>query len=146
MVMMGIKSEFHAHFSREAEKLGIADRILLLPRISETQKFYVYKNAEVAFLTSWDEGFGIPALEAMIARLPLVCSDRGSLREIAGSAALFFSPNWEAKRIAAVLARALQSEQDREHLVAAGKLEIERFTKERVERDARNFWKIALSL
>lgn len=38
------------------------------------------------------EGFGIPLVEAMKAQCPIVCSDRGSIPEIAGHAAIHFNP------------------------------------------------------
>jgi glycosyltransferase involved in cell wall biosynthesis len=38
------------------------------------------------------EGFGLPVLEAMARGVPVACSDRASLPEVAGGAALLFDP------------------------------------------------------
>jgi glycosyltransferase involved in cell wall biosynthesis len=38
------------------------------------------------------EGFGLPVLEAMVRGVPVACSDRSSLPEVAGGAALLFDP------------------------------------------------------
>jgi glycosyltransferase involved in cell wall biosynthesis len=38
------------------------------------------------------EGFGLPVLEAMARGLPVACSGRSALREVAGDAALLFDP------------------------------------------------------
>ena len=38
------------------------------------------------------EGFGLPVLEAMARGVPVACSDRSSLPEVAGDAALLFDP------------------------------------------------------
>ena len=43
-------------------------------------------------LPSLDEGFGLPALEAMSAGVPVVASNRGSLPEVVGSAGTFVEP------------------------------------------------------
>jgi glycosyltransferase involved in cell wall biosynthesis len=49
---------------------------------------------EAAFLLfpSEFEGFGLPVAEALLAGVPVACSDAGSLREVAGEAARYFDP------------------------------------------------------
>ncbi len=49
-------------------------------------------NAFAYVFPSLYEGFGIPALEAMAAGVPLIVSDIPALREIAGDAALYAQP------------------------------------------------------
>ncbi|MDA8015842.1 MAG: glycosyltransferase family 4 protein [Thermoanaerobaculia bacterium] len=58
----------------------------------------IYRHAEWLVLASRYEGFGLPAVEAMAASVPLLLSDLPVLREIAGDAALYASagdvPAW----------------------------------------------------
>jgi glycosyltransferase involved in cell wall biosynthesis len=51
-----------------------------------------YRNAVAFICPSFYEGFGIPILEAMELSCPVVCSNTGSLPEVAGDAAIFFDP------------------------------------------------------
>ncbi len=53
----------------------------------------LYRRADVMLIPSWDEGFGLPVLEAAVRDLPIVCSDLASLRELAGDQATYVSPN-----------------------------------------------------
>lgn len=60
----------------------------------------LFRFADFLFMPSRDEGFGLPILEAAAARLPIVCSDLTSLRELAGNAALYVGPDDEPAEIA----------------------------------------------
>ncbi|GHC05562.1 mannosyltransferase [Thermomonas carbonis] len=52
-----------------------------------------YQRASVMVFPSLYEGFGWPVLEAMAFGLPVVCSDAGSLPEVAGTAAPCLAPD-----------------------------------------------------
>jgi alpha-1,3-rhamnosyl/mannosyltransferase len=52
----------------------------------------LYRAATLVALPSLDEGFGLPAVEALAAGAPLAASDLPVLREVAGDAALYAPP------------------------------------------------------
>jgi glycosyltransferase involved in cell wall biosynthesis len=52
----------------------------------------LYANAKFLIYPSTDEGFGIPVLEAMSLKCPVLISDIPSLKEIAGEAGIYFNP------------------------------------------------------
>lgn len=54
---------------------------------------YLYKNALAFIFPSQYEGFGIPLLEAMKCRCPVLASDIGCFREVAQDAAIYFDLN-----------------------------------------------------
>jgi glycosyltransferase involved in cell wall biosynthesis len=72
------------------------------------------------------EGFGMPGLEALACGAPLVASNRGSLPEIVGDAALIVDPLNEAS-IAFGLERAVGDRAERERLRKAGPLRAAAF-------------------
>lgn len=52
----------------------------------------LYENAVAFIFPSLYEGFGLPPLEAMRCGCPVICSNRASIPEICGDAALYFDP------------------------------------------------------
>jgi glycosyltransferase involved in cell wall biosynthesis len=72
------------------------------------------------------EGFGLPAVEAMAAGTPLVCSDIPVLHEVAGNAALFASPE-RPEELAQQIERVLTDEQLRTELVSRGSERLREF-------------------
>lgn len=52
----------------------------------------VYRLAEALVFPSLYEGFGLPVLEAMAAATPVITSNRSSLPEVAGNAAVLIDP------------------------------------------------------
>jgi glycosyltransferase involved in cell wall biosynthesis len=67
----------------------------------------LYEGARLLVMPSFEEGFGIPVLEAMSAGVPVVAADRGSLPEVLGEAGVLVNPDRPAE-IAAAIARLVE--------------------------------------
>lgn len=67
-------------------------RIHVTGYISDAEIAQCYAKASIFAFPSLDEGFGMPALEAMAAGIPVIAGNRGSLPEICGDAALLIDP------------------------------------------------------
>jgi glycosyltransferase involved in cell wall biosynthesis len=63
-----------------------------------------YRIADALILTSREEGFGIPLIEAAFSHLPVFCADIPPLRELGLSDALFFSPDGSPAVLASSIA------------------------------------------
>jgi len=66
----------------------------------------LFRSARVLLMPSLDEGFGLPALEAMSAGVPVIVSSRGSLPEVVQDAGAQVDPS-DIDALTAALERAL---------------------------------------
>jgi glycosyltransferase involved in cell wall biosynthesis len=69
----------------------------------------LYRVADLVLLPSYEEGFGLPILEAGLAGVPIFCSGIPALRELGGEAVTYFSTNAAAVDIAQAIASALEA-------------------------------------
>lgn len=89
------------------------------------------------------EGFGVPVLDAFACETPLLVSNRASVPEVAGDAALSVDPE-DTAALAAGMARLLADGGLRDRLRAAGRARLAEFSWERcAEQVAREFEGVA---
>ena len=83
----------------------LAGRVEHVGYVDEGQREGLYAGARALIMPSLDEGFGVPALEAMAAGVPVIASNRGALPEVIGSAGMLLEPT-DVKGFAAAMERA----------------------------------------
>jgi glycosyltransferase involved in cell wall biosynthesis len=86
------------------DELGLGDRVRLVPVVGDDDLPAVYLAASAFALPSLAEGFGLPALEAMAARVPVVASAIPVLEEVCAGAATLVPPRDPAAWAAALTA------------------------------------------
>jgi glycosyltransferase involved in cell wall biosynthesis len=126
LVIPGYHTEHEDELVARAAELGIDADLRMLGWIDEPTLEGLYAAAAVFVFPSLYEGFGFPVLEAMRRGVPVACSDRSSLPEVAGDAALLFDPE-DVGAIAAAIERVLNDPAEAELMRAAGRAQAERF-------------------
>lgn len=74
-------------------KFDLEKEVVFTGYVSEAEKKYLYKHADLFIYPSLYEGFGIPLLEAMNYGCPVITSNTSSLPEVAGKAGILINPN-----------------------------------------------------
>ena len=85
LVIGGDRSAVFGQINTTASK-----RVHYLGYVADDDLPGLYAKAALFVLPSFDEGFGLPVLEAMACGTPVIVSDRGALPEVAGDAAWIF--------------------------------------------------------
>jgi glycosyltransferase involved in cell wall biosynthesis len=74
--------------------------------VANQERETLFAGARLLVLPSLDEGFGLPALEAMSAGVPVIVSRRGSLPEVVAQGGTFIEPD-DVDGLAAAIERAV---------------------------------------
>jgi glycosyltransferase involved in cell wall biosynthesis len=113
-----------------AEARSMPERVHLTGEISDERLMQYYRGAAAFVFPSLYEGFGLPLLEAMSLKCPVLCSNTSSLPEVAGSAALYFDP-LDSGDLAEKLLEIVSSAALRTSLVEEGLARVKKFSYER---------------
>jgi len=106
---------------------GLEGRVRFLGYIDEEDLPSIYNAAKFFMYPSLYEGFGLPVLEAMASKVPVLTSNVSSLPEVAGDAALMVDP-YSEKEIYDASIRMLKDESLRKEFKAIGAQRSNLFT------------------
>ena len=84
--------ETRAKYRELAVDLGIDRVVEVMEYVADEKLREIMRNALCLLYPSLYEGFGLPIIEAMAMGVPVITSDRSSMKEISGEAALLVNP------------------------------------------------------
>jgi glycosyltransferase involved in cell wall biosynthesis len=119
LMLPGYSTPHEAELRRQASALRLDRDVRFVGWVSAEAVEGLYKCASCFVFPSLYEGFGLPVLEAMARGVPVACSDRASLAEVAGDAARLFDPE-RPQAIADAMEVLLRDRDEAARLRAAG--------------------------
>ena len=93
LVLAGHTTPASARWEARAKAAPLAGHVEITGYVDTARRIELFANARMLVLPSYEEGFGLPVLEAMACGVPVVVSSRGSLPEVAGGAAEPIDPD-----------------------------------------------------
>lgn len=99
----------HEEVQRVIQVCGLSNKVVFTGYVPDETLAALYSAARLLILPSLDEGFGLPAAEAMACGTPVAASNAGALPEVVGEAGLFFDP-LDTTAMAGALSRLLKDD------------------------------------
>jgi glycosyltransferase involved in cell wall biosynthesis len=128
---------------RLAEELGLSDQVVFRGAIREGRGREVAQHKILVVPSTWEEPFGLVALEGIAAGCAVIASHAGGLPEAVGPCGVLF-PNGDVAGLAAALREVLTNESLREKLLSERDRHLERFQPETVARKYLEVFEFAL--
>ncbi|MDR1405612.1 MAG: glycosyltransferase family 4 protein [Prevotellaceae bacterium] len=138
LVVVGRETPYAQTVKNEIAARKLDRRIRFLSEVALNHLPGIYQQAQLFCLPSLFEGFGIPLLEALNSKIPVVASNIASLPEAGGPGQLYVAPTDE-QELAGAISRVLTDGALRRKMIAAG---LEHAAQFREESIAKNIWNV----
>jgi glycosyltransferase involved in cell wall biosynthesis len=115
------------------------DTVQLVSYLPKEEMSALYQTADFLIFPSLFEGFGLPILEAMAARCPVICANSTALPEIAGDAAVLVDP-FDSAALAQAIHALLTNPAQQAELIEKGAIRAEAFSWEKTAQATLNIY------
>jgi glycosyltransferase involved in cell wall biosynthesis len=151
LVVIGDGGKYKKQVQQFINSAGLHKKVIFLseqedvkqdPNFQTPQTFAaIYQMAVALVYPSYYEGFGIPVLEALCSKLPVITSKTSCLPETGGDAAYYVNPE-NANEIAEAMEKLLSDENLRDRMKAEGLLHAQQFTLEKCTQSVMDVYKL----
>ncbi|MEI6237899.1 MAG: glycosyltransferase family 1 protein [Candidatus Saccharibacteria bacterium] len=127
LVLAGRKDKVYDSYIQTARRLGVDKDVIFTGYVSEGQLKWLYRGCKAYVFPSLSEGFGLPGLEAMVHRAPVVCSTATCLPEVYGDGAWYFNP-LDIHDMVRSINEVLINPELRNKLIRAGRVQAKKYS------------------
>jgi glycosyltransferase involved in cell wall biosynthesis len=135
---------YHLELDRRVKNHGIESQVQFVGHVADRREIRdLYVGADVFAYPSYLETFGLTVLESMACGTPVVASNRGSLPEVAGDAALLVDPD-DHEGLADAIWTLLNDKTKRQIYIARGLGRAQEYTWERTAGETLKAYELAV--
>ena len=133
LVLVGKEDYFYKRVKEYADKLGLWSNnktntpIIFSGYAPDAELEILFKKAIAYAFPSFYEGFGLPPLEAMAKGCPVVSSNKASMPEVLGDAAIYFNPD-DDREMQSQIERIIKDESLRDQLIKKGYEQVKKYS------------------
>jgi glycosyltransferase involved in cell wall biosynthesis len=134
VVIVGRPTKYKEMVVKTANECGVADQIVFIHNVSFVDLPAIYQSADVFVYPSKFEGFGIPLIEAIESKVPVISSTGSCFKEAAGPASLYGDPS-DSASLAQHLQAVLTNSTLRNEMITASSTYIRKFEPQVIAQD-----------
>ena len=144
LVVVGKGNSYLKKVNAYIKEKKLEDRIVFAPQVRYKDLPALYQKASVFIYPSVYEGFGIPVIEALWSKTPVITSNCSSMPEAAGDGAFLCNPK-EPASIAEGIAKIIGDKNYAQELIEKGSMHIKRFENDVVTKQVLSLYQSLLN-
>ena len=134
LVVIGKKTKYYTEVLNYINDNKINDKIIFLEKVSLKDLAIIYQLATVFIYPSIFEGFGIPIIEALFSKTPVITSKNDVFREAGGENSIYIDPQ-NSNELKNIIIFLLKDKHFRESISEKGYLFAQNFSDEKIAND-----------
>ena len=131
LVVIGEGSEYFKKVKNYVLENDLQSSVLFLSNIPFSDFPSIYRGAKALVLPSFQEGFGIPIIEALWSSCPVITSEGGCFPEAGGPDSIYINPH-DSAAIAHAIERVVTDASLRERMILRGCEYVQKFHEQRI--------------
>ena len=131
LVIVGEGKKYKTMCQKFIYKNKLENRVYFLGKVHSKDLINIYLNADIMIYPSLYEGFGIPILESLFLKIPVITSNSSCLRETGGNGAMYIDPYSKESLIEAII-KIQEDTNLRETLISNGWNHAQKFTNDKI--------------
>jgi len=140
LVVVGKETNYAKEVKNYVEKYGLEKRVIFMKSVNNALMPLIYKKAKAFIYPSLYEGFGIPILEALVSKVPVITTRGGCFPESAGPGSVFVDPD-NVEELADAINLVLNDENKRQQMIKTGFEYAQQFRPELCAQNMFNLYK-----
>ena len=140
LVLVGQEKGYAKQVHEYIDQNGMGQQVLFIKNITSAELARLYQCATVFCYPSLCEGFGIPIIEALYSKLPVITTRNGCFPEAAGPDSMFIDPV-NISEIRQSLEHLFNNPDQREQMAEKGYVYVQRFADSQVSGDLTQLYK-----
>jgi len=143
LVLVGQEKKYAKKLHDYVDRHQLQSQITFIKDSNLHQLVAIYQCATLFCYPSICEGFGIPVIEALYSRIPVIVSKGGCFPESAGPDSVFIDPN-DTEEIRREITRLFNDPSERKRIVEKGFAYVQRFSDQNVAKNLMEVYKSIL--
>jgi len=131
LVVVGKKTNYFKEVNNFIQQNNLNNRVIFLENVTNNHLPIIYQNAAIFIYPSIFEGFGIPIIEALISKTPVITTNKGCFPEAGGPNSIYINPLDEII-LAQKINEIIDSEKIKKDMAEKGLLYAEKFHKNKI--------------
>lgn len=141
LLIVGKKTDYQERVEKAVQELQLEGNVRILNQVPFKNLPFLYKGALASVYPSSFEGFGIPVLESLMMRTPVVSGKGSSLVEAGGNHALYADPK-NPEELAAQMLKMVSEKGLGNNILHGVEIHLEKFSPENIARQMKRVYEL----
>ena len=138
-VIVGKETDYQEELLKYADENNLTNRLTILNDVPTEDLPAIYQQADLFVYPSYFEGFGIPLIEALYSKIPIITTKGGVFSETGGLSSIYIEPD-NYKQLSEAIKTVLKDAELRDEMITEGFKFVQKFNEEKIAANLMNVY------